>query len=160
MSRSIAATLASFSNIPLNVERRMTCPDCDPRRKHKGRKDLSICNKGDGLVYNCHHCGASGVVKEEEFKPVIKKAIVTQPEMNKLIPEAVIWLRDRQISKSTAVQAGCYSTTFYSQKAGRKVNAIGFPYKNSGITYASKLRSIENKDFIQVGACQTFWLFD
>ncbi len=160
MSTLISSALLSFMDMPANVDRRMICPECDPRRRHKGKKDLAIKRVDKGLIYKCHHCDVSGLVKEEEYTPPKRKSVVAQPDMRSLTPEAIIWLRDRQISKSTAVKAGCFSTTFFSRQANANVQAIGFPYRNSGVTYASKLRALSIKDHIQIGACQTFWQSD
>lgn len=68
------------------------------------------------------------------------------------------WLANRGITSETADKIGLLEDTKVFS-SGRK-QAVGFPYKQNGQTYAIKWRSIEDKSFTQTGAAQTLWLID
>ena len=67
------------------------------------------------------------------------------------------YLEGRGISEATAKALGLLSGRKYFKKAGREMDAVGFPYHHGGRVTAIKWRSIEGKDFTQEGAAQTLF---
>lgn len=75
-------------------------------------------------------------------------------------PPALTWLRDeRHISLDTlrACGVGLLPWTFHVHGGREQREAIVFPYKTGGKTYAQKLRTFPDKMFSQRGAACTFW---
>lgn len=80
--------MKSFSDYGISVEAssgnvRAVCPWCEPTRKHKGGRDLSVnVDKG---VWQCHHCGVSGGLGQDDKLmgwqwPTIRKERVIMDE--------------------------------------------------------------------------------
>lgn len=149
---------------------RAVCPICGPGRKSK-EPTMSLLNNHDGVVYNCWHCGQSGIVRHAhtktssfsfQSKPAYptrqihqsSNALMEQPKPLRLIYKdltqaGIDYLQSRGISLATAQAYGLRSTTFHSKKLGGNVDAIAFPY-GSGF----KCRSIVGKDFNSDGPIQ------
>ena len=83
--------------------------------------------------------------------------VATHVKDEPLSDNAVLWLKARGISKSTADFAGIKSTRRYIQSVGRETECIMFPYRNQGQEYAYKIRSLDGKGFSCNGAPQTFF---
>ena len=157
----MAEVLAPLADMPEGVDRRVVCPICDPTRKKRNNRDLSIKRDGETILYHCWHCETKGKVSKEKFRPRFAvKPIDKQPDIFPLSDAAKGLLKERRLSVAVAEEAGLFSTEFYSRREGRLIEGIGFPYRNNGAIYASKIRGIQTKDYIQVGSCQTFWNLD
>ena len=88
------------------------CPFCRDRRSDKHDKSLSINRRT--LQYNCHYCGASGVLisKLEEtrremekmnWQPRTYKKPPTKPNIQPTVdPDIVEWFKTRGISEKTS----------------------------------------------------------
>lgn len=121
-----------------------------------------------GIVYFCHHCNETGVIKSEKKERVlIRKDFIVEPvvaegiEQNKLSSIELDYLESRGITPDLADAYGIFGSEKYFRKLKGKAPAIGFPYLNKGAVYAAKYRSVgEVKDFICDGAPQTFFGLD
>lgn len=158
MTQKIEAALRSHVDIPVNVNRRIRCPECADQRRNKRDRSLSLKREDDKLLYNCWHCNTQGSLPMRE-QPA-PKAIAKIPPPGALTANGVKYLKSRGISVKTANKYGVYSTVHYFRKLGRNAEALVFPYTNQGHTYACKVRCIEEKDHSQIGACQTLWGLD
>jgi len=69
----------------------------------------------------------------------------------------VAYLEGRGISEATAKQLGLLSGRRFFKRAGKELDAVGFPYHHGGRVTAIKWRSIEGKDFTQDGSAQTLF---
>lgn len=126
-------------------------------------------DRGDaGIIYFCHHCNESGLVPyaKQEYTPIkrerILEPVVTENiEVNPLGPEEIKFLESRGISQDVAESYGVFAAQKYFRKVGSRHAAVGFPYKNKGVNYAAKYRTVGSvKDFICDGAPQTFFGID
>ena len=136
------------------------CPVCSSqRRKHPKDKSLSLKIEQDEVVYTCHHCGLSGKTDiRADQRPMLRVVASQSPKIEDSGPlsdRQYEWLATRGISKATADKAGLLSAERYFS-GGRKRLAIGFEYKENGITTAVKWRN-STKGFVCDGAPHTFW---
>jgi len=121
-----------------------------------------------GIVYFCHHCNQTGVIKpNNNERPIIRKEVVVEPVVAEGIQQIPLgevelkYLESRGITKDLAEDYGIFASEKYFRKLKGKAPAIGFPYLNKGAVYAAKYRSSgEVKDFICDGAPQTFFGLD
>jgi twinkle protein len=158
MTAGIESALRNIGDVSEGVNRRIICPECGHTRKKKGERTLSVKREGDSLLWHCWHCDSKGKIDlghQKDHPPVAR-----QPKPKQLSVNAIRFLNSRGISRATAEKYRVFSTEAYFRKLGRKAEAIGFPYFNSGVMYACKLRCIEEKDHIQAGSCQTLWGLD
>lgn len=140
---------------------RHICPECSHIRKkqHQRDKTLSVHEKDGLILYNCHHCGASGATPihspepERSFSPVGPK--IEKPKDAALSQAAVSFLMERGISQETAEGAGVFSADHYI--GGETQEGIWFPYGGKK-SYAHKIRAIASKAFTQAGGATTLWL--
>ena len=54
---------------------KIRCPECQPPHNSRDRP-LSVTIDGDGVVFNCHHCGYKGGVRRDDVMPSLKKKSV------------------------------------------------------------------------------------
>ena len=121
----------------------------------KNLKDLSVRRKDDGLVYNCHHCGANGFYSTEN-----KLSAVPTVHFD-LQAKHLDFLASRGISKETANKAKLFSSEKWFHRLNAVAPCIAFPYYKDGKMVGAKYRSITGKDFTQdVGGNQVFWGID
>mgnify|MGYP003333064551 CR=1 FL=1 len=141
--------------VPHDHDARFVCPECSPARKKKNLKDLSVRRKDDGLVYNCHHCGANGFYSTEN-----KLSAVPTVHFD-LQAKHLDFLASRGISKETANKAKLFSSEKWFHRLNAVAPCIAFPYYKDGKMVGAKYRSITGKDFTQdVGGNQVFWGID
>jgi twinkle protein len=151
---------------------RHTCPACSHSRKPANRKIkcFTVTNDGDGIVFNCFHCGVSDCIPLEDRptrsslpSPRPKNSVVmmvkekSRLDVDKLGEKAVEWLGGRGISEETARVYGVKQTVRFMQTTGRKEGVICFPYFNSGEPYAWKMRAVSSKAFQCSGAPSTLF---
>ena len=140
---------------------RLVCPECSGERKKRNCKDLSVTNKGDGLVYLCHHCGTQGLFKHQRWEPTLSAVPKTNITQSPLTEPHYAYLNTRGISKQVADQMKLFSAEKYFARLGKTTQAVGFPYYRGGALTAAKYRSIEDKDFTQdAGGAHDFFGID
>ena len=152
--------MESFADYGIDVpdsgvgQYRTICPWCEPTRKHKGNKDLSVdLEKG---LWNCHHCGETGCLKtgrdkkqdqvksyqrsqplnettpENDQQVQAKAPPFKEPILRALSVQAVDFLKGRGISEETAMSAAVRSASVHSHKLGKETEAIAFPVVKDG----------------------------
>ena len=147
--------------VPSGQSIRTICPDCTPQRRKQRIKDLTVTNKGDGLVYFCHHCGANGVFSTQ-YKETKLSAVPSSKTIQAPLSEIhYAYLQTRGISRETADQAKLFGAKKWFNRLNREADAVGFPYFRGGTLVSAKYRSIEDKDFTQdAGGAHDFFGID
>jgi len=150
---SIADYVADKARYSTDSHLRLVCPSCSNDRKpnHQHTPTLSVDVKDGKALFNCHHCGVSGMARLErqEYQPIQP----TQNEYTPLTYAAIEYLESRGISEATAVKAGVKSTIAFIPEIGRKVECLAFPYRGGQPNpYAWKLRALASKSFAANGA--------
>jgi twinkle protein len=145
---------------------RTNCPSCNDSRKKKNERTFSILNRSDHALYYCHHCGVKGRVNmgstyEPLMVPKISKVsssakVMNIPKSRPLDKNHLDWLKSRGIEKETADKCGVVSGDVYLRSKGTSSPCIGFRYKNSDDTDATKWRD-EDKNFTQSGSASSLW---
>jgi len=142
-------------------QHKAVCPICSPQRRKKGERTLSLKVDYDGILYNCWHCQASGVIAlEERFMPARKEnkvALAVQHDWDELSENALAWLKKRGISETTARKVNLKSSNHYIASMKQNTECVVFPYMNKGQMYAAKIRSISEKGFSCHGAPASFF---
>ena len=128
---------------------RVICPYCSPTRKKKKEKTLSVKKEPDKFVYQCHHCGESGVIREMSNVTYIPKP-KTPLKLVSTNNGAFSFLKERGISQKTIDHFNVFECNKYFPKHGEQP-AIGYPYKKDGEDYAVKYRCTAHKSFTQDG---------
>ena len=157
------SVIASYAQSLSIGQHKKPCPFCSPRRKKKRDPSLSVQVAGDCLVYNCHHCGATGkynyggsTVDYAERKRPTPRPV----KKESLTAEAISWLKKRAISKETAEKVGVYSCNHFIASAGSEVPCVAFPYKVAGHETGAKIRSLNEKGFSCTASLQSFFNYD
>lgn len=119
---------------------KVICPLCVENRTNKRDKSLSIdCEK---LVYNCHHCGAKGIlvskyedyrramrgsneVKKKEFIRPTKKVVVSDDGYPSSFVE---YFKGRGISVETLKKCKVTKESEWMPQTGKKTACIAFNY--------------------------------
>jgi len=123
-------------------------------------KTLSVTVKEDRVLYYCHHCDISGVVKldankENTFKldnsTKIKKSDLTPTD------EAIKFFEKRGVSKATIKGLSLVYGNKWFGSINKTVPAVGFVYNNLDGTTAVKWRALEDKAFTQDGSASCLW---
>lgn len=132
-----------------------TCPQCSSQRRKKNVKCLSV--QVDDGVWNCHHCGWSGSLKQGVYrpdnlhwkKPTYKKP---SPLSVDLSDKVVGWFADRGITRDVLLRNKITKNRVYMPQVEDFVNAVAFPYFRQGELINVKYRDA-NKNFrLEVGA--------
>lgn len=108
------------------------CPQCSHTRKNRRDPCLSVTIDGDGVVFNCHHCGYSGGSRDNVVRPQFQRREYTQPkrEPNPQRPDKLIeWFGKRGISAATVEHFGIYRTKQFFPQTGDERDCIAFPYE-------------------------------
>lgn len=102
-----------------------TCPKCSPTRKKSKDKCLSV--NLDTKVWNCHHCGWSGFLRNEELKKIEYKKPVWQ---NKTVlnEKVVQWFESRKISQKTLLKVKITDGLEWMPQTEKQENTIHFNY--------------------------------
>ena len=148
-------------NIPIRIK----CTECSSQRKKKNERTLSVTQKDGKYLYQCWHCGASGGIEihptTQDTPPGTHPAVPAITDIRPVSTDNSTYLdfiRQRGISHETCDELGILFDTRGIN--GSKTEAIGFPYKKEGETYAIKWRSIPDKGFTQEGSANTFFNLD
>jgi twinkle protein len=141
------------------------CPSCSGTRKNKNDKSLSVNVDGERAVYNCHHCGMNGIVPFHERENVqlnnsIDAHRVKKINSSDLTPEAIQWLKAREITEETAKTFGLRSVEHYINAENATVPCIVFPYKHRGYDTGAKIRSLGTKGFSCTNSLRHFYNVD
>ena len=144
---------------------KMKCPACSHSRGKKSDPCLSCTVFADRMVYCCHHCKIEGIIPFNERRELnnmynFEEAKVRQVNHMTLTEPTVEWLEARSISKETAEQAKVFSTIWYINAEGKKVECVGFPYYQEGKELGAKIRSLGTKGFSCTSALRTFFNID
>lgn len=149
--------MATFSDFGIEVppgatggEIRTTCPQCSGERKKSREKCLSV-SLSDG-VWNCHHCGWSGGLKNKNVK------IFTRPKFEykeKINESLVAWFKGRGISEKTLIDNKIYLGNF---GGGKK--SIQFPYFKNGQVVNIKHRTRDKQFRQEKNAEKCLYRFD
>ena len=127
-------------------EVRTTCPQCSPTRKKSKEKCLAV-NTIDGC-WTCHHCGWSGGLKGNDYKPIPYKAADS-------LPGSVIeYFKKRRIPQGILEQ----EHIGFEKSFGK--GWIKFPYYQNSVCVNVKYRT-STKDFRQEkGGKKCFYRYD
>lgn len=161
MSSKIIEEFLTEDNI--QGRRRFQCPDCGPNRKKHGEKTLAVHERDGKYFYYCHHCGESGLVKQNiiSYDKEEEVAYVEVEESEGKLTERQIryLVEERGISERVIQELGLVSADVFVSVRGEKVPCIGFPYLNHDGTTATKWRD-GCKNFTQTGVCSSPWLIE
>lgn len=143
---------------------KVVCPLCRDRRHNKADRALSINTQT--LEYNCHYCGAKGVLKSRYaetsgednkfFKPVKKHYIKPKPKEEKQSEFAESFLeyfKGRGISEETLIKAKITQDVEYFPQIQRRSGCIGFNYYLNNELINVKYRT-RGKDFKLISGAQ------
>ena len=131
---------------------RTTCPSCSPHRKRMHQKEqcLSVDVSYDKVLWNCHHCGETGVSKLTDT--VFSSGTKADPN------EATAYFKQRGISQLTIDECGVSAVNKYINVAGKEVMCVAFPYYDQeGKHTATKFRSVNGKGFSCEGSPKGLW---
>ncbi|NBS67602.1 toprim domain-containing protein [bacterium] len=142
----------NLDHVDFGEHARIACPECSHDRKKSNSKDMTLTRKPNGaIMYHCHHCLTSGLVKQNEKPRENKLSAVPNVAItnNKLQEHHYAWLFKRGISQQTADKMKLFAADKFFSKLGKTSDAIGFPYYRNGALVAVKYRSFPEKDFTQ-----------
>lgn len=118
-------------------EVRTICPFCNDRRSNKKDKCLAI--NTENLVYYCHYCNATGILKSKMSEYITKeqrrympkqKIYIKPPQKEKVdteFPQSFLdYFASRGISKETLIKAKVTKDIHYF--GGEKLGCIAFNY--------------------------------
>ncbi len=127
------------------------CPECSHQRKNRRDPCLSVTIDGEGVVWNCHHCGFSGGSRESGFRPQFQRREYNKPKREpnpQRTDKLVDWFTGRGISSATLEHFGIYRTKQWFPQTNSEQDCIAFPYE-----WREELRNVKyrtaNKDFRQ-----------
>ena len=139
-------------------QNKVRCMYCQgERKKNKSDRPLSVNADHEKIVYNCFHCGTSGIIYKNQQERVSvkvntkpnKKIVVKNNQTNGACAE---WLKERGIEPELAVRNGCILNT----KNGKP--HIGFSFKDGEKITAIKWRVANgDKSFYWENNCKRLW---
>lgn len=142
---------------------RMLCPKCSHTRKKSKEKSLSVTVYPDRRVWDCHHCGWEGAVKNED--PLAKYRHKNQ---KKVTPLPTKLKHDSDLTSSFFKERGIEieghelprltTGTKYFPALDRRETAIGFVYGPQEQPEAIKWRPANGeKTFVQDNSAASFY---
>ena len=87
-------------------------------------------------------------------------AVVAPVKTSSLDDSHYKFFLSRGITKETVDDYGVTSSFMWINSVGKKTDCVGFAYRNKGVPYAYKWRSISEKGFACSAAPQHFYLHD
>ncbi|WP_447969370.1 DnaB-like helicase C-terminal domain-containing protein [Nitrospira sp. M1] len=140
-----------------------TCPQCSANRKHP--KDLCLSVNIEEGVWNCHHCGWKGWLKESGDWGLNRGLkTYTRPTYEPIGQDQeplFAWFSKRGISQEIVIRHQISLAPKYFSNIGHAVEAIHFPYFRNGELINVKYRGLESKAFMQEsGAEKIFYGLD
>lgn len=171
-------TYASFADTGIPTRRnrgteKTTCPRCSAGRKKKTDPCLSVDH--DQGLFNCHHCGWSGRISDNERQPMtptpyrspsVPKTYAAPPTLNPSgvdAPADASWqsLRDffarRSISERTLIENRVSVDLVTLPQTGEPTPVVAFPYYRSGEHVNTKYRALNQKAFRMVAGAEPIW---
>lgn len=148
-------------------QNRLVCPACSHtrRKSNQRQRTLSVTVDDEKAVFNCHHCGDSGVVRlrsDSYEHRVRKKEAVVNTNVAQLVPKPkstgtitqahIDYLAGRGISAEVAASCGVHSAEKFIRDVGQ-TGVLCFPYPG-----AVKYRSTESKGFSCSGSPASYFL--
>jgi len=137
------------------VEVQTTCPQCSHTRKKAKGRCLSV-NTVEG-VWCCHHCDWRGTLKAGEESRSQPPRRIVRPQFEKpasVPPVLREWFAKRGISESIVKRYSIALQNVYLPQREEEVLCIVFPYTRNDDVVNLKYRSLEGKDFRQVGGAE------
>lgn len=126
---------------------RIVCPHCSQDRKKSDQKDLQIYQDG----YYCHHCGATGIIKNGKCVPTSgKKPPLDKKKAEGNIDKALEFFEKRCISRETLNK---FQITFDGKN-------IKFPYFWGGDLVNIKYRTLDKKFMQEKDRDKVFYNID
>lgn len=146
--------MEQFSDYNITIPYRRTtgniktvCPQCAGTRGNPKDKSLSVnLDKG---VWNCHHCGWSGRLKEDGWKSIAIRKPYKRPEPRATIsvsPKIESYFIGRGISSQTLKEANVDEGIEFMPQDGKEMNVIRFNFYINGELVNTKYRT-GNKHF-------------
>lgn len=136
---------------------KVVCPLCHDRRSNKADRALSI--NTTTLEYNCHYCGAKGVLKSrnaentnwnERYERIPKREYVKpkpkEQHSSEFRSSFLEYFKGRGISERTLHEAKVTQDTEYFPQKNGNAGCIGFNYYLNGELVNVKYRT-RDKDF-------------
>jgi len=138
---------------------RIVCPACVAGRKDKKSKPMSLTVTGEMIMYCCHHCNVAGgfPIEKKEKREGNFRVSKVDSDRRAIVKNGIEYLNKRRISEETARIHGLTSVSAWFYKIERKAEAIAFPYFRKDKRYDSKIKCIEEKDFVVSGALDTLF---
>lgn len=137
------------------VEVQTTCPQCSHTRKKAKARCLSV-NTVEG-VWCCHHCDWRGTLKSGEESRSQPPRRIVRPRFEKpsTVPAVLRhWFSARGISEAIVERYSIGLQDAYLPQREEEAACIVFPYTRNGEVVNLKYRSLEGKDFRQVGGAE------
>lgn len=134
------------------------CPKCSSTRKANRKKCLSA-NHLLG-VWECHHCGWTGSLRQGEERLSVKPKIVRKPnyDTTKVIRGAGLeFLLGRGLTAEILEREGITYDDAWMPQEEDFVPCILFPYRKHGEVVNVKYRAIRSKAFRQVTDAEKIW---
>lgn len=135
-----------------------TCPRCSSQRKSSRKKCLSA-NQNLG-VWECHHCGWTGSLRQGEERASVKPKIIRKPHYDAacgLSPEALAFVQGRGIPLAVLVSEKVTSANAWMPQEEDWVLCLLFPYFKGGEVVNVKYRGLTTKSFRQATDAEKVW---
>lgn len=135
-----------------------TCPKCSSQRKANRKKCLSA-NHLLG-VWECHHCGWTGSLKQGEERQSVKPKIIRKPayDTTKRVHGAgEEFFFSRGIPTTLLEAEGITYDDVWMPQEEDFVPCILFPYRKNGEVVNVKYRGVYTKSFRQVTDAEKIW---
>lgn len=137
------------------IEVQTTCPQCSHTRKKAKARCLSV-NTVES-IWCCHHCDWRGTLKggEESRSQPPRRIVRPRFEKPSTVPSDLRhWFAARGISEAIVARYSIALQNAYLPQREEEVPCIVFPYTRKGDVVNLKYRSLEGKDFRQVGGAE------
>lgn len=156
----IADQLRSMAQSRSEGQYRLFCPACNPTRRNKRERTLSLSVEAHQFMWNCWHCNEAGRAFMFESKPLHQKPKqepINIEAFTDLTPEAKAFLESRGINVSTEL-TNVRSCVKYFSKLQREAPALAFITRNeNNLMTAVKYRALEDKSFAAQGSQSRYW---
>jgi len=137
-----------------NGQQKLPCPKCSSNRKKQSDPCLSVSI--DEGVWNCHHCGWSGSLKNKTTDKKVNKLTFDKPVVKPKPPKTELpenvykWFEDRGITRAVVNDS----------KIGYQNRWIQFPFYKDGEVVNIKSRTADKKFRQSKNAEKCFYRFD
>ena len=157
----IADQLRGMAQSRSEGQYRLLCPACNPTRRNKRERTLSLSVESQQFKWNCWHCGETGRAFMFERQPVHakpKSEPVNTDGFTDLTPEAKAYLASRGIHDTYTALTNVRSCVKYFSKLQHDAPALAFITRNeNNLITAIKYRALEDKSFAAQGSQSRYW---